>query len=265
MNKFFKAVFIVLLSLSCFPQEKDRKHKIIENIMKKELPEYNNPNKVSSWEGNVLKNVKFNLILVYIPEEYSLEAYFRFYNILDEKGKYEKVMEYTIKTEGDLSFGPFAPSVNECKDINGDGILEIWLSWSIGAIRPISNDRFLKFDYLKKEISNLEIQGKNSQYFTDFETGWAGSTGGMWAGEVFLEDIDKDGKYEILNLNQYTDRNIYEEEKLKVERWEIDVYKWDGKIYKYDDELSLSQKSKKIPSWLKKIEPDIFIFEKEKH
>ncbi|MEJ5167438.1 MAG: hypothetical protein WHV67_10480, partial [Thermoanaerobaculia bacterium] len=57
-------------------------------------------------------------------------------------------------------------------------------------------------------------------------------------------------------------KNFTEEEKLKVEKWEIDVYKWDGKIYKYDDKLSLNNQSKKMPSWVKKIEPEIFPFDK---
>lgn len=263
MNKFFKIILILLIALNSFAQEKNKREKIIENIIKKELPECSELNRINWWQGNILKNVKFNLILTYIPEEYSLEALLSFYNIHDEKGKYEKIVEYTIKTEEGLSFGSFAPSVVECKDINADGILEIWLSWSIGAVRPINNDRFLKFDYQKKEISPLEISGKNSKYFTDFETGWSGSTGGMWAGEVFLEDIDRDGKYEILKLDQHTNQNIYEEEKLKVEKWEIDVYKWDGNIYKYDDKLSLNQQSKKIPSWVKKIKPEVFPFEKK--
>ncbi|MEJ5166790.1 MAG: hypothetical protein WHV67_07160, partial [Thermoanaerobaculia bacterium] len=127
MNKFFKIVLILLFALNSFTEEKNKKEKIIQNIIKKELPECNKLNRISWWQGNVLKNVKFNLILTYIPEEYSLEAFLSFYNILDEKGKYEKVMEYTIKTEEGWSFGPFSPSIKECKDINGDGIFEIWL------------------------------------------------------------------------------------------------------------------------------------------
>lgn len=262
MKKIIKIIFFIFVPLILFSQEKNYKEKIIKNIMEKELPELTEEMKISRWDGKVTKDSKFNLILIYIPKEYSQEAFLSFYNILDSKGNYKKIIDYKMKAETEDSFGPFSPSIRDCRDINGDGTLEIWLIWSIGAIRPINNQRFLKFDYLKKEILPLQILNKDSIYFMDFETGWAGSSGGMWASELFLEDIDNDKKYEIIQLNQYSEKNIYSNENLKVEKWEIDLYKWDGNFYKYIKELSLDNNSKKIPKWVKKLKPEVFPFEK---
>lgn len=143
------------------------------------------------------------------------------------------------------------------KDINNDGLIEIQLRWWSGALRPITTDAFLVIDWSRREINWLQLVDENGKVIPAiFDTGWAGSSGGFWAGSIHTTDINKDGTLEIVELIQTSSQNMYAPDvELKIEKWEAKVYRWNGSIFTYDKELSVSGAGSEMPEWLKSVAP----------
>lgn len=216
---------------------------------------------VEHWTGDVDNDGYQEVIITSLssieqPQSYLDTFHFVIVTLLSSDGVYKKVIEFnfeTGKTDEFFLFG-HTPRVRRVEDINKDGLTEIQLVWHTGAARPITQNGFLVLDWPNQKVDWMQVRDKEGKIVpVTFYTGWSPSYGLLWRGEIYLSDIIKDGRSEIIYY-QYQTETETSKGKTELTAWEVEVYQWNGSMYTYNKEFSSSSElSGQVPEWLEDI------------
>jgi hypothetical protein len=213
---------------------------IINKIITETLPREYDKSLANYWKNDLNEDGKPEIIITAIPFKWTTQAYLVVVTVLDNKGNYKKIMDFDFyQKEEELTFLT-APYIEMVKDINNDGLIEIYLRWSMGAMRSLAFEAFLVLDWPRQTIDWLKLIDENGKVVPAiFGTGSCPSSAGLWIGRVEIIDVNKDGILEIVKIDESSSQ-YYGAKEVKIEDRETKVYEWNGSIYSHNKKLSTS-------------------------
>jgi len=183
------------------------------------------------WEKGVLPN----------------EVYLAIANI-EQNGSYKKIADF--KTE--QNFERIIPYIEKLKDIDNDGQEEIFIFLGAYGVAGFMTEGILNLNIANQKIDWVKLKTKNGDIENAIFLRGAIAT---YASDFIIEDLDKDGKKEIISYGfeiiskkpkklSPIEEIVAMEESKRWTRYYAMVYEWDGKFFSYNKVLSKIMVSK---------------------
>lgn len=167
----------------------------------------------------------------FIPDPYFpkvQEGYFIVVTIIDGEGSYKKIGD--LKHEADFRG---APEVKNLQDIDSNGQKEIFLDLKYGGAASFC-EGILDLDFSNQNLDWVKFRSEKGD---TQDAIFCLAASAMHHNTYIIEDLDRDGKKEIVEVYTWGELPQKPEEELGW-RCEAKAYEWDGSLFSYNEELS---------------------------